>query len=106
MTKLSRHQPRVFLRSMKRQEKIVIFFYSTPNGEITWHYQKGKGVYVNKYNGCTVAKSIPEFLSRIHLENSIKSKIPNSSILTENQWSILTEEEACYVQHYKTLYGV
>ena len=50
-------------------------FYSDQQGCIVWYFQPERGVYTNKnvYTGeneC-VAKTIPEFLTRMHIEDSL-----------------------------------
>lgn len=67
-------------------------FYVDQQWCIKWQYQESVGVYINDDTSLVVAKSIPEFLSRVHLEDRIWYNLSKK-----------TKEEQDYIDFYKSL---
>lgn len=87
-------------------------FYRDQQDCIIWSYDSEKGVYTD--NGDIVAKSIPEFLTRIYIENCIWFKLlrlrndigqdsdeeeekEDNAGMKDKHWAVLTKWEKDYL---------
>jgi hypothetical protein len=81
-------------------------FYVDQQGCVIWHLLPN-GEVASLQDGVIVANSLPEFLSRLQMENNIWNKIPTVSMTffttpspTDEQLSTLTPDEMEYVNFY------